>query len=62
MPDNYGGRGTVRYRRALPPEVFFTNWSYVDHLVLPESASVGKKRHEGVEEFYLRYRRRWPRA
>jgi mannose-6-phosphate isomerase-like protein (cupin superfamily) len=48
----YGGQGTVRYRRVLPPEVFFTNWSYVDHLVLPQGASVGRKRHEGVEEIY----------
>jgi mannose-6-phosphate isomerase-like protein (cupin superfamily) len=48
----YGGKGTVAYRRALPPEVFYTNWSYVDHLLIPVGASVGKKRHEGVEEVY----------
>ena len=48
----YGGKGTVRYRRALPPEVFFANWSYVDHLVIPAGSSVGRKTHEGVEEFY----------
>ena len=48
----HGGRGTVLYRRALAPEVFYTNWSYVDHLVLPPGTSVGKKRHAGVEEFY----------
>ena len=48
----YGGKGTVRYRRALPPEVFFANWSYVDHLVIPAGSSVGRKMHEGVEEFY----------
>ncbi len=48
----YGGKGTVRYRRALPPEVFFANWSYVDHLVVPAGSSVGRKMHEGVEEFY----------
>ncbi len=44
--------GNVRYRRVLPPEVFFTNWSYVDHLVLPAGSTVGRKKHEGVEEFY----------
>lgn len=48
----YGGKGTVRYRRVLPPEVFFANWSYVDHLVIPAGSSVGRKMHEGVEEFY----------
>jgi mannose-6-phosphate isomerase-like protein (cupin superfamily) len=47
-----GGKGTVRYRRALSPEVFFTNWAYVDHLLVPPGASVGRHRHIGVEEFY----------
>ena len=48
----HGGKGTARYRRALQPEVFYTNWSYVDHLLLGRGASQGRKRHEGVEEFY----------
>jgi mannose-6-phosphate isomerase-like protein (cupin superfamily) len=48
----HGGRGTVLYRRALAPEVFYTDWSYVDHLVLPPGTSTGKKKHAGVEEFY----------
>lgn len=48
----HGGKGVVRYRRALQPEVFYTNWSYVDHVVIPPGASLGNHRHEGVEEFF----------
>jgi len=47
-----GGRGTARYRRVLASEVFVTNWSYVDHIVLPPGASIGPHLHRGVEEFY----------
>jgi len=46
------GKGGVMYRRALMPEVFFTNWSYVDHYVVPAGAAIPAHRHEGVEEFY----------
>ncbi|MBI3695564.1 MAG: cupin domain-containing protein [Acidobacteria bacterium] len=49
---SHGGKGTVRYRRALRPEMFRTNWGYVDHLVIPPGASEGLHRHDFMEEFY----------
>ena len=47
-----GGMGAAMYRRAIDPSVFLTNWSYVDHLVLPPGTSEGMHRHTGVEEVY----------
>jgi len=49
-----GGSGTVQYRRALTSDMFATNWAYLDHIVLPPGASVGRHRHMGLEEvFYV---------
>lgn len=40
--ENYdGGTGTVKVRRALGPAVFSTAWSYFDHVVIGDDASIG---------------------
>jgi mannose-6-phosphate isomerase-like protein (cupin superfamily) len=46
------GDPNVLYRRALPPHVFYTDWSYVDHILVKPGGSTAKERHEGVEELY----------
>jgi mannose-6-phosphate isomerase-like protein (cupin superfamily) len=53
MSSYLGGQGSAQYRRALEPTVFITNWSYVDHLLLPPGSSEGRHRHTGVEEVYF---------
>jgi mannose-6-phosphate isomerase-like protein (cupin superfamily) len=52
MQSYRGGEGTVQYRRALDPSVFKTNWSYMDHLLIPPGASEGQHYHQYVEEIY----------
>ena len=47
-----GGQGTVQYRRALSPQVFTTEWSYIDHLVIPPGASVGPRALPNLAEVY----------
>jgi mannose-6-phosphate isomerase-like protein (cupin superfamily) len=47
-----GGQGTVQYRRALSPQVFTTEWSYIDHLVIPAGASVGPRALPNLAEVY----------
>ncbi len=47
-----GGSGTVQYRRALQPTVFFTTWSYIDHLVIPPGASIGSRALPDFAEVY----------
>jgi mannose-6-phosphate isomerase-like protein (cupin superfamily) len=48
-----GGEDTVYYRRALGPGAFASNWAFVDHLLIPPKASVGRHYHSGVDEVYF---------
>ncbi len=48
-----GGKDTVLYRRALGPGAFASNWAFVDHLLIPQKASVGRHYHSGVDEVYF---------
>jgi mannose-6-phosphate isomerase-like protein (cupin superfamily) len=46
------GSGSVQYRRALQPAVFSTEWSYVDHLLIPPGSVVGPDAKADIAEVY----------
>ena len=48
----HGAKAPVQYRRALDSSVFLTNWSYVDHLLIPPGSSTTPHMHTEVAEFY----------
>jgi mannose-6-phosphate isomerase-like protein (cupin superfamily)/heme-degrading monooxygenase HmoA len=52
-PNNVTYTGTgVLHRRVVGPEIFQTDWSHVDHVVIPSGSSTGSHQLEGIEEVY----------
>jgi mannose-6-phosphate isomerase-like protein (cupin superfamily) len=51
-PEPVAAKGTVQYRRALPPSVFLGPWAYVDHLLLAPGSATVPQAHQEIGEFY----------
>jgi mannose-6-phosphate isomerase-like protein (cupin superfamily) len=47
-----GGNGTVQYRRVLDPSIFYTTWSYVDHVMVPPGSSIGPDSTPDMSSFF----------
>jgi mannose-6-phosphate isomerase-like protein (cupin superfamily) len=48
-----GGTGSVMYRRLLGPAQFYTPWSYIDELSIPNGASIGSAKDPDMSEVYF---------
>ena len=42
----------ILYRRVFGPEIFKTDWSYVDHMLIGADSTSGPRQLEGIEEVY----------
>ena len=51
-PAPTASKGTVQYRRALPPSVFVGPWAYVDHVVLAPGSATTPQAYQEIGEFY----------
>lgn len=55
-PDWLNAKGGVLYRRLLEPTVFFTTWSFFDHISIPAGASIAPAMPADMSEAYYVYK------
>jgi len=51
-PASLNATGAVFYRRLLDPSVFFTTWSFFDHIVIPAGAGIAPTTTRDMSEAY----------
>jgi mannose-6-phosphate isomerase-like protein (cupin superfamily) len=52
VPGMNGGHGNVLYQRCLGPSTYTGPWAFMDHYIVPPGATIGRHKHEGVDEIW----------
>ena len=49
----HGGLGQIATRHVLSPNIFYSDWTFLDHAILDVNGSIGYHSHEALDESFV---------